>query len=55
MTPPTPLESTLVKVYENKGLYLPLESTLMKKRGRGVPPGSIWTGHIPDRIDRADP
>jgi hypothetical protein len=31
----TGLESTLVKVYQNKRLQLPLESTLMKNRGRG--------------------
>src|SRR6202011_3305534 len=32
-----PLESTLIKVYQNKHLYLPLESTLVKKRGGGGP------------------
>ncbi len=32
----TPLESTLTEVYENKGLYLPLESTLTQKQGEGV-------------------
>ncbi len=32
---PTGLESTLVKVYQNKRLRLPLESTLIKNRGRG--------------------
>ena len=31
----SPLEPTLAKVYENKGLYLPLESTLTKKGGGG--------------------
>src|ERR1700686_915972 len=30
-----PLESTLAKVYQNKQLQLSLESTLVKKRGRG--------------------
>src|SRR5712692_6615572 len=30
-----PLESTLVKVYQNKQLHLPLESTLVKNRGEG--------------------
>ena len=30
-----PLESTLAKVYQNKQLYLSLESTLMKKQGEG--------------------
>jgi hypothetical protein len=30
-----PLESTLVNVQQNKGLYPPLESTLMQNRGRG--------------------
>jgi hypothetical protein len=33
--PISSLESSLVKVVQNKGLYLALESTLMKKRGRG--------------------
>ncbi len=32
----SPLESTLVKVYQNKRLYLPLESTLTKNWGRGA-------------------
>src|ERR1700732_1154799 len=32
-----PLESTLAKVYQNKRLQLPLESTLMKNRGEGAP------------------
>jgi hypothetical protein len=36
-SPQVPLESTLAKVYQNKQLYLPLESTLMKNPGRGVP------------------
>ena len=31
-----PLESTLAKVYQNKQLQLPLESTLVKNRGRGA-------------------
>jgi hypothetical protein len=31
----SPLESILVKVYQNKGLYLPLESTLARKQGGG--------------------
>ncbi len=35
--PASPLESTLVKVYQNKQLYLPLESTLMQKGGEGPP------------------
>jgi hypothetical protein len=35
----TPVESTLVKVYQNKELQLPLESTLTKNRGEG---GSLW-------------
>ena len=30
-----PLESTLIKVYQNKQLHLPLESTLVKNRGEG--------------------
>jgi hypothetical protein len=30
------LKSTLLKVYVNKGLYLPLDSTLTKNRGRGA-------------------
>lgn len=30
-----PLESTLTKVYQNKQLQVPLESTLVKNRGRG--------------------
>jgi hypothetical protein len=34
--PATPLESTLTKVYENKGFYLPLESTLTRKQGGGA-------------------
>jgi hypothetical protein len=29
----TPAESTLAKVYQNKGLELPLESTLDENRG----------------------
>jgi hypothetical protein len=36
--PLTPLEPTLPKVYVNKGLYLPLDSTLTKKPGgEGAP------------------
>src|SRR5258708_3742490 len=35
--PYLPLESTLAKVYQNKQLYLPLESPLMKNPGEGVP------------------
>ena len=31
----TYLESTLAEVYQNKGLYLPLESTLTQKPGGG--------------------
>jgi hypothetical protein len=31
----TPAESTLVKVYQNKQLKLPLESTLDEKQGVG--------------------
>ncbi len=35
--PPSPLESTLTKVYQNKRLQLPLESPLMKNQeGGGV-------------------
>src|SRR5260370_23947864 len=33
--PASPLESTLAKVYQNKQLQLPLESTLVKNIGRG--------------------
>jgi hypothetical protein len=33
--PVSTLESTLPKVYQNKGLYLPVESTLMQNRGEG--------------------
>src|SRR5216684_8701328 len=35
IAPPSSLESTLAKVYQNKELYLPLESTLMKNIGGG--------------------
>jgi hypothetical protein len=31
-----PLQSTLAKVYQNKQLHLPLESTLVKNRGEEV-------------------
>ncbi len=44
--PYLPLESTLVKVYQNKQLYLPLESTLVKKPGGGGP-SYLVTRHCP--------
>src|SRR5215472_2229166 len=46
-TPLSPLESTLAKVHENKGLYLPLESTLTQKP-RGESPPSLASRHLPD-------
>src|ERR1700682_6184860 len=41
--PYLPLESTLAKVYQNKQLHLPLESTLVKKPGEGG--GALLTSH----------
>src|SRR5438445_13864032 len=41
------LESTLAELNQNKRLYLPLESTLMKKPGEGWdPPSSFPTPNL---------
>src|SRR5260221_12608870 len=52
--PPSPLKSTLAKVYQNKQLQLPLESSTYAKQGGGrghcylaAPDSSLCSAHRP--------